>query len=164
MTLRPFHRVMRILLAGLMMVFSALVFLQVLIRYVIHLGLFGLNDVTALMAVWMYFLGAGYAALWGEHIVAGLLDVMLPDGSPLHKVISVLAATLSAATMLVFAFWATEYGAWALERGAVTDELKLPRVHLAVPIALGCLMMAVFFARNGWRAACGLDASETGDA
>ena len=148
---RHLRRAMQMLLAILIVVFSSLVFLQVVIRYVIDLGLFGLNDATALMAVWMYFLGAGYAASTGEHITASLVDVVFPQRQGVQRATAMVAHGATALVMLVFAWWAAEYAWWAHQQGAVTSELKLPRLHFAVPIALGCLMMAWFFGLAAWR-------------
>jgi len=156
------ERGLQLLLAALMIVFSALIFLQVIVRYVINLGLFGLNDITALMAVWMYFLGAGYAARSGEHISAGLVDVVFSNRPIVNRAVAALANLITAGIMLVFAYWAAEYALWAYQRNAVSAELKLPRVHFAVPIAAGCLLMAWFFAAGAWRDARALLSARAG--
>lgn len=138
--------IFRTSLALLMFAFSTLVFVQVMIRYVVHIGIFGLNDVISLLAVWMYFLGAGYAASSGGHISASLVDVVFADGGVTQRIIGVVANAVTAAVMLVFAWWAAQYALWAWERGAVSDELRLPRIHFAIPIVAGCAMMSWFFA------------------
>jgi TRAP-type C4-dicarboxylate transport system permease small subunit len=152
-TTQRFLALIRVTLAVVMIIFSGLVFLQVLVRYVFDFGIFGLNDVTSLIAVWMYFLGASYAAYTNEHISASLVDVVFPADGRTAAVISTVACFLTAVVMLVFAWWSTQYVMWAFDMGAISDELKLPRTVFAVPISLGCLMMAVFFARLGFRSA-----------
>lgn len=144
---RGFEWVLAALIAG----FSALLFLQVVVRYVIDLGLFGLYDATALMAVWMYFLGAGYAAKSGEHISATLVEAAFPANARATLVAGVIAFTISAIVMAVFAWWSAEYALWAYERGTVSDDLKIPRVHFVLPVILGCIAMAWFFLATAWR-------------
>jgi TRAP-type transport system small permease protein len=140
------------LLVALIAVFSALLFLQVIARYVVDLGLFGLYDATALMAVWMYFLGAGYAAKSGEHISASLVEAVFPASARAPLLAGVIAFSISAVVMLIFAWWSAEYALWAYARGTVSDDLKIPRVHFVLPIALGCILMAWFFLVAAWRA------------
>ena len=145
----------RLGLAALIAVFSFLLLVQVFVRYVADLGLFGLYDVTALIAVWMYFLGAGCAAGSGEHISASLVEALFPRSTRAPRVAATLAFAISAGVMLVFAYWSGEYAVWAYERGTVSDDLKIPRFHFVVPVVGGCLLMTWFFAVAAWRAGRG---------
>ena len=52
------------------------VVLQVLLRYIFKVPLFGLEEFSRLVAVWVYFLGAIFGTKWDSHVqgdVAGRL-------------------------------------------------------------------------------------------
>lgn len=151
----------RWVLAALIAIFSTLLFVQVVVRYVIDLGLFWLYDATTLMAVWMYFLGAGYAARSGEHISASLVETVFPDNARATRAAGVVAFAISALVMLVFAYWSGEYARWTYLRGTVSDDLKIPRLYFVLPVIGGCLLMGWFFAAAAWRAACDLVSSDS---
>lgn len=61
-----------LLLAGLM-------FAQVMMRYVLDIPFSGIEEVSILLAVWIYFLGMGYATREREHIHGGIVSLLVKD-------------------------------------------------------------------------------------
>ena len=65
------------ILAGLGLAF--LMFAQVIMRYVLESPFTGIEEASILLAVWIYFLGMGYATREREHIHGGIVSLVVKD-------------------------------------------------------------------------------------
>lgn len=50
----------------------------VVCRYVLHVDLFGFDEIVMISAFWMYFIGSSYAMERKEHVRVDLLERVLP--------------------------------------------------------------------------------------
>lgn len=125
-------------------IFTLLIFVSVLGRYLFGFNIFGVEEVATYAAVWLYFMGAAHGAHMRGHITAGLMYVVLPRGRARQgaRVLAGMITTVLAGWMTT---WAWGYFLWSYERGARSLELGVPMawIHLAMP--LGLALMTLYF-------------------
>ena len=125
-------------------IISLLIFVQVFIRYFLDIPLYGVEEIAAYLAVWLYFIGSGYGVYKGNHISASVMDLILPSQSLKDKFQCFVAIiTLCLVCWILLLCW--EYFQWSMKRVPKSPELRLPLyyVHLAMVAGLGLM---VFYA------------------
>lgn len=137
---------------------SLLIFVQVFIRYFLDIPLYGVEEIAAYLAVWLYFIGSGYGIYKGNHISASVMDLILPTQSLKDKFqLFVSMITLCLVCWILLLCW--EYFQWSMKRVPKSPELRLPLyyVHFAMVAGLGLMALyasievirrAIFIIRN----------------
>ena len=137
--------VQRIVMFTTSCIFTLLVFAQVIMRYLLDVPMYGVEEVAAFSAVWMYFIGGAHGAYGRGHISASLIEVMLPAGwrRQFIRTLSSLITTVLAGWMTM---WAIQYLEWTIRKGTMSVELgvKMVWVHMSMPIGLA--LMTLYFA------------------
>lgn len=142
--LRGWHAIENWSAFVLMLAVTFLVFIQVILRYVLHHPLMGIEEMLLFPTIWLYFLGGAIASRDRNHIECRVVT-MYVRGSSLH-----VANALKAAISLVVAIWLT-YGAYkyfryALRVGKESDMLYIPLVFGESALFIGLLLMCIYTA------------------
>ncbi|WP_432473059.1 TRAP transporter small permease [Amphritea sp. HPY] len=130
------------LLAGLGLAF--LMFAQVIMRYVLESPFTGIEEVSILLAVWIYFLGMGYATREREHIHGGIVSLVVKDP---YKV-SIIRFAGSITCMIaacIFGYFACKYALKEIDRGRLSVNLRWPRGLWSASMIVGFAMMVGYF-------------------
>lgn len=120
---------------------AILIFTQVFIRYFLDIPLYGVEEISAYLAVWLYFIGSGYGVYQGNHISASVMDLILKSErarDAFHIVVTVITLVLIG-WMFSICF---DYFQWSLKRTPKSPELRLPLfyVHAAMVAGLGLML------------------------
>ncbi len=118
--------------------------IQVSLRFIPGVKLYGTAELITLAAIWMYFLGAGYVSYRNKHITADVLSWLFPEDSLAAKWLSLLGSVLG---ILVCAFYG--YLAWAFmvfvaTEGQRSTDLGYPRIIQVSAVGVGFLVMGIF--------------------
>ncbi|MBV1788332.1 TRAP transporter small permease subunit [Marinobacterium sp. D7] len=133
----------KILMGVAMVAFSALVFVQVVIRYLFDLPLFGVEEIAVYLAVWLYFTGAGYGTYRGNHICAGVIDLMLE--SPRKKDLYHILVSLISLVLVACVLWiCVDYFQWSLLRAPKSPELRFPLYYVHFAMVFGLVLMQLY--------------------
>src|SRR5215211_3676539 len=138
-------RVNGAVLVAMMAVMVALVFGNVVGRYVFNVSFIWAEELSQYLMVWVTFLGAGLALTQGRHVAVELVQDALPGRAAraLRAAVALLvAAFLVALTVLGFEFVGF---AWGQETPAMNIPFGIP--YLAVPI--GALLFLAHLALMG---------------
>lgn len=130
------------LLAGLGL--AVLMFAQVIMRYVLESPFTGIEEVSILLAVWIYFLGMGYATREREHIHGGIVSLVVKDP---YKV-SIIRFAGSITCMIaacIFGYFACKYALKEIDRGRLSVNLRWPRGLWSASMIVGFVMMVGYF-------------------
>ena len=80
---QKFEHILDISLQGAMVFtglgLAVLIFAQVFMRYVLQSPFAGIEEVAILLAVWVYFIGMGYATKQRAHIHGGIVSLVVHD-------------------------------------------------------------------------------------
>lgn len=144
----------RILLAGnrgliiaMMALMAALVFANVVSRYVFNYSIIWAEELSQYLMVWITFLGAGLAMREGRHVAVEMLQNALPQPmARAARVIVVIAVLAFLATLVVLGAMFASF-AWDQETPVMNIPTGIP--YLAVPIgALLFLVHMAFISRD----------------
>ena len=123
----------------LLVIMTALVFMQVVMRYVFSHSIPWSEEVSRYAFVWASFIGASIASRWGIHVGVRILVDYLPKG--LQRVIELAARFF----ILVFLCVATYVGTQATFRAwyQTTAVLQIPMTIPYSAIPVGCFLMLI---------------------
>ena len=123
---------------------TILVFIEVMLRYVFHSPLFGIEELIVFIAMWLYFIGASLGAHDRTHIKADVIHVWVKSArgmAIIHTVNSVVTVTLSA----IMASWCYDYFIFALKKGGESPALRIPLILPQSGVFVGAILMTLYF-------------------
>lgn len=107
------------------------------------------NELNAFLMVLITFMGLGYAARQGRHIRMSAIYDQLPDIG--RKILMILISLITAAVMLVLAYYAGSYvhRLWELEK--VTSSLRFPMWIMYLWVPLGFVIAGIQYLLTAWQ-------------
>jgi len=132
---------MLIVIGGVLVTLT--VVLQVVLRYIFKAPLFGLEELSRLIAVWVYFLGAIFGIKQDSHVqgdVAGLLF----NTRRSRSVIKTITWFLSLLLCVFFLYHSAKYSAWLYGTGERTTGLWWPRIISVGSMFFGATFMTLY--------------------
>jgi len=131
-----------VLVASVLLAFMvALVFVDVLLRYLLDSPITGTSELAGTMFVWVMFLGSAAAARRRLHVGVGWFVDQLPTRVAGLVRIGVTLAIV--AILLTVALFGLELMNSSRDRTLPLTDIPLRLVYAAVPI--GCVLMAIGF-------------------
>ena len=130
-----------VVIAG--MTAGTLLMAAAIMRYVLLIDFYGVEELILLCAFWLYFFGSALAAKENSHLKADFIVSLMK--TPKQKaVLSVAQHSVSFviccyATLLTF-----RYVAFMYNLGPATQALKLPMIWWQLPLFLGFLLMNIY--------------------
>ncbi|WP_421868360.1 TRAP transporter small permease [Motiliproteus sp.] len=123
---------------------AALTFSQVIMRYVLESPFTGIEEASILLAVWVYFLGMGYATRQREHIHGGIVSLVVksPYKVAIIRFVGTIICMLAAC---LFGYFACKYALKEIDKGRVSINLRWPRGIWSASMIAGFAMMVGYF-------------------
>ena len=134
-----FVRLNQGLIVLLMASMAALVFANVVMRYVFNQSIFWVEEFTQIQMIWVAYLGAGLALREGRHVAVDMLQDLVP--APLRKAVRgfiALAMALFLITLFVLGLQIAEF-TWEQETPAMGLPAGLP--YLGIPIGAAAMLL-----------------------
>ena len=133
----------RVTVGVLLLAATALVFVNVVLRYVFNYALSWGDEVITYSLLWLVFLGSGVAARQSGHIsMEALLTLLSRRAQQLNAVlVNVACAVLSA--IVGFLGWRLAMAVRALDQVGPASGVPVYWVYLAIPV--GCVLMMLGF-------------------
>ena len=124
------------------------VFSEVIMRYVFHAPLVGIEEMAAYIAFWMYFIGASYGAYERSHIKAELTHLIFGNTINYARC-RAFTSFISFAAALYVIPWAWDYTVWGFVRNEQSRSTLLgstyPVVYFQISIFIGLILMCFYF-------------------
>jgi TRAP-type C4-dicarboxylate transport system permease small subunit len=122
---------------------ASTVFLQVLLRYVFKHPLFGIEEFSRLVAVWVYFIGAVFGTREESHVFGDVARMVFK--TPHAKaILRFLASFFSLITCIIFTVYSYNYTIWLYQTGERTTGLWWPRVISVSSMLFGAVFMTAY--------------------
>lgn len=135
----------RIFLALLMASICSLVFIQVIMRYVLHIPLMGIEELLIIPTIWLYLYGGVQASWERTHIACGIMTLYIKK--PLTKFIfNMVKYIVSLAVMFWLAKWALWFFLYSLRVGRSSSSLGIPLFIGEVVMSLSLIFMFIYAA------------------
>ena len=122
---------------------AGIVFAGVVLRYVMQSNFFGQEEIIAIVAMWLYWVGGIYGTYEGSHIKGDLLSSAFKTPRS-KKIIELIIQLISFVVILVFIMWGVEYMSFNLKYSAVSTGLKLPMSWSQIPLLIGFIFMELY--------------------
>lgn len=144
---RWFVRLNQWLIVVLMAVMAALVFANVVSRYVFNVSIIWVEELTQYQMIWITYLGAGLALREGRHVAVDILQDWLPAAlRRLARALIWLAMALFLAALVYFGVQIAAF-TWDQETPVMNIPTGIP--YLAIPIGAAVFLLhLVLFARD----------------
>jgi len=123
------------------------VVLQVILRYLFKWPLFGLEEFSRLIAVWVYFLGAIFGTKYDSH-VQGDVAARLFHTTRARAIVKTIAWSMSLLVCALFLYHSAAYSMWIYDTGERTTGLWWPRIFSVGSMVFGAFFMTVYSVVN----------------
>jgi TRAP-type C4-dicarboxylate transport system permease small subunit len=123
---------------------AVLMFTQVIMRYVLESPFAGIEEAAILLAVWVSFLGMGYATKQRSHIHGGIVSLIVYDPFKI-QMLRFIVSVICLVTACIFGFFAAKYGLFVIEKERMSLYLQWPKGLWTASMVFGFLLMSVFF-------------------
>jgi len=134
-----------ITLGGAMLALT--VVLQVFLRYVLKSPLFGLEEFSRLIGVWVYFLGAIFGTRLDSH-VQGDVAARFFKTARSRAALSTMTWIFSLILCVLFLYHSGTYSLWLYETGEKTTGLWWPRITSVGSMFFGAIFMSLYSIAN----------------
>lgn len=143
---RALSRAEDVFISALLITASAILFVNVVARYVFNSGSTWAEELVRYQIVWLVFVGASVAARKGIHIGVDALVHVLP--LPAQKVVRIAVLTLCIGFCGVLAFHGLELMLQTREFNQRTPAMQAPFWLMQLAIPTGALLMALRFVQE----------------
>ena len=117
-----------------------IVVVNVFARYVLNIGIFGLEEIIIIIAMWMYWTGGVVATAENQHIKGDMLDMFIKS-KKVTRIISIVAQIITIGALFLFAWWGLEWMQMNFRMDLRTPGLRWPMIWSQIPLAISfCLM------------------------
>jgi TRAP-type C4-dicarboxylate transport system permease small subunit len=123
---------------------ALLMFAQVIMRYVLESPFAGIEEAAILLAVWVYFLGMGYATKERAHIHGGIVSLVVSDPFKI-EMIRFIVSIICTIAACIFGYYATKYGLFVIEKQRISLYLQWPKGLWSGSMIFGFAMMVFYF-------------------
>ncbi|KXF75899.1 hypothetical protein ATN84_18265 [Paramesorhizobium deserti] len=129
----------QVVVGGLMLVMTVLVFANVGLRYLAGFSLPWVEELTRYMMIWVAYLGAGLALRAGSHVAVEIMQDMMPVA--MTRRLRIVIAVVVLMFLVTVAWYGFQYAQFTMRQVSPVLNIPLGIVYLGVP--LGCLLCAV---------------------
>lgn len=130
-------------IAALLLIASALLFSNVVARYVFDTAVLGAEELVRYMIVWLVFVGGSVAARKGIHI--GIDAFLKLAGKRVRRVISIVVLVICIGFCAALAYYGAHLVADTYQYGQRSSALRLPFWIAQAAIPVGAALMALRF-------------------
>ncbi len=124
-------------------VMTLTVVLQVLLRYVFKQPLFGLEEFSRLVAIWIYFLGAVFSTRDDNHVQGDVANKYIP-GERARLGLRTIVWLICLVTCFLFLYHSGTYSWWIFGTGERTTGLWWPRIISVGSMFFGAVFMTIY--------------------
>jgi len=121
-----------------------LVFSEVWLRYIFHLSLLWVEEITVIPGFWLYMMGASYGSYERTHIQVDVMGLFIKDDRK-KLLLRIITVSITLVIALFFLYWGYEMFRYDLSMNQRSYTLLLPMVWARSSIFFGGLFMAFYF-------------------
>ena len=137
------YNVQGILLFIILLGIAFLVFIQVILRYVLHHPLMGIEELLLFPTIWLFFLGSANASLERSQIKAQVIEVFLK--SPIAvKIFRIIMGAISFVINCWLTYWAYKYFLYSIRVYKLSSTLYIPLVYAESAVFIGFFLMCIY--------------------
>ena len=144
-------RLERALIIFFCLALAGLMVFQIVMRYVFVTPFLGIEEVTVLLGLWIYFLGLVHVTRTHQHIGSGVVRLFVQNAAVL-KGIELFKLALCAASSAIFLYFTVLYWLKTDESGRASTYLSWPTTVWITSMLFGFAVATLLFVVHLWRA------------
>lgn len=148
---RWLHSFFKIATIAFLMATVAVIFFIVLMRYIFHFNLYGMDEILTIVTMWLYFMGGIYGTYEESHIQGDLLNLVWTQRWQ-YKAHKIYIYAVCVFLMALWSYWGVKYFGNCIGSPRRNTATKLPFWINQIPIAIGMWGMLFYsvyhFIRN----------------
>jgi len=117
--------------------------IAVVFRYVIKTDLFGSEEIVAIIAAWMYFMGSAYGSYEKSQITADIMTSYVKS-EKVKQLIVLISEVLSSVICVLVTYWALQFFLWSLMRMPRSAIFKIPLIIPQGAVLTGFCLMSFY--------------------
>ena len=156
-------RLERALIIFFCVALAGLMVFQIVLRYVFVTPFLGIEEVTVLLGLWIYFLGLVHVTRTRQHIGSGVVRLFLENKAAL-KALEFFKLALCALASGVFLYFSVLYWLKTAASGRSSTYLSWPTTVWIASMVFGFALATLLFLVHLWRALSGPDTALDSDA
>lgn len=134
-----------IIIASLFIAFTLTI--GIVCRSILHVPVFGLEELILLSVMWLYMLGAVLASRERTHLSADFFQTFCKN-ELVVKWVHLLANVISLAMAILFISWAYSLASWGFEKGQVTPVFGIPMYLSQGSLFVASLLLTFYLIRD----------------
>lgn len=138
-----FERILFVFIIGFGLCLAALMFAQVVLRYVFASPFVGIEELSLLFGAWFYFLGIAYVTRNGEHIHGGILTMVVASRNAVRAV-RLAMTLLGIAACALFGYYAINYALFEIQTGRLSSYMRWPKGWWSASLIFGFVGTAAY--------------------
>ena len=149
-TLNGLVRLERALIIFFCVALAGIMVFQIVLRYVFQFPFLGIEEVTVLLGLWIYFLGLVHVTRTRQHIGSGVIRLFLKNRTAL-KAVQVFKLALCAGASAIFLYFSVGYWLKTAESGRSSTYLSWPTTVWITSMVFGFAIATLLFVLHLWR-------------
>ncbi len=134
----------------LMSIIPVMVVIQVLLRYVFHAPLMGIEEIMLFPTIWLYMLGGAMASQKRNHISCGILTLYIKKDLTM-QIFNIVKCFVAFAVSVWLTYWAFWYFMYSFTTWKHSDLVGIPMFFGESAIFLGLLFMTLYAGADLYR-------------
>lgn len=124
--------------AGLFIFIS--IFIQVLLRYIFHTPLYGLEELCAIIATWFYFIGTAYSTYSRSYVSADILPIFIKNPR-IIKGAKIISLSISIVASGILFYYSYIFAQWVYKNNVITPTFLISLNCGFGALVIGSLLM-----------------------
>ncbi|MCP8616340.1 TRAP transporter small permease [Salirhabdus salicampi] len=117
--------------------------LSVVLRYILKLDLFAIEELLIIPTFLLYFIGAAQGSYEDSHISADMTEIYVKNNT-IRRLIQLFIAVITLITCLIITYWNAEYLSWSFSHGGKTQGWGIPMYVPHGTVLLGFILMTLY--------------------
>ena len=136
-------KIQGVILFVLLLGIAILVFVQVILRYVLHHPLMGIEELLLFPTIWLFMLGSAHSSLERTQIKAQVIEIFLKSHISI-KTSRIIMGVISLVINCWLTYWAYQYFLYSIRVHKLSATLYIPLVYAESAVLLGFLLMCIY--------------------
>lgn len=140
---RIFEKINKFFVITASVVVFLLTIVTVVLRYILHISIFGLDEVIMLVIFYVYMFGASQGSLEDSQIRADMVSTLVHN----QKIVEVchsFARLVEVGVLVICFLWSITYIGNDLRINPTSTILRIPEVFTHITLLIGFLFMLIF--------------------
>ena len=126
----------RIIMGVVMLWITVAIFVQIILRYIFHAPLFGIEEIVILTAAWLYFIGVAYTTKTEGHVKVDIINLFSKNRLFLKwNKLSSLSLSIIGSGILFYV--ALQHSLWAFQAGLVIPTFMISISYATLSVVVG---------------------------